>query len=125
MAKVLRNVEEVKSAREEGKVYVFNRENVLAALKATPLKAGGTRGGSRSGALSKHILECVATAKDEGLTELGMAQIKAMLGSFGYDITDKKVSKEISDKVWGVSDRNKNCAKPVLGKSSVGVYTIL
>lgn len=125
MAKTFDNVNEVKTTREEGRKIVFNMAAALAALKATPMKAGRTGGASESGALKQCILDCIDAAKNDSTTQIGMSQIKAMLGSAGYDLADKKVMKLVSDTVWGISDRNKNCKQPVLKGVSTGVYDIL
>lgn len=124
--KTFEAVSEIKATREEGKKIVFNAAAALAALKATPMHAGHTGGGAKNGALKDTILQCIATAKESGATQISMNQIKEMLGTAGYDTQDKKQMKEVSDKVWGISDKNKNCKAPVLKgvKDMSGVYEI-
>lgn len=109
MAKVFNNVQEVKEARTQNEGVIFNVQAALKALKSTPKHTRVVSGGSL-GDLSKDILECFKAAG----SELSVSQVVAMYSAAKGEEATKELKKKISDKVWGLSDKNKNNKNPSL-----------
>lgn len=129
------NANEVKTAREEGIKTVFNRIDLsaaLMALKSTPAvsKHSGSCGGGKKGIFMINLEDCIKAAKDNGTVQITMNQIQAMMKTalaspFASDDEEKSFNKKVSDKVWGLSDKNKKNDTPILHGVSNGVYEIL
>lgn len=120
MAKVFNNVQEVESARKANEPVLFNVQAALKALKSTPKHTRVVSGGSL-GDLAKDILECFKAAG----SELSVGQVVAMYSAAKGEEVTKELKKKISDKVWGLSDKNKNNKNPALKQSSEkGCYVL-
>lgn len=83
---------------------VFNMEDALKALEATPAKVQSRE----TSGLSKNIIDCITSAGKP----LAINQIVAMLKAGGVDVTSKKVS----DRAWLLAKNGK------LIKTELGVY---
>lgn len=120
MAKVFNNVTEVATARAESEPKLFNVQAALMALKSTPKHTRSVSGGSL-GDLAKDILECFKAAG----SELSVGQVVAMYSAAKGEEATKELKKKISDKVWGLSDKNKNNKNPSLKQGAEqGCYTL-
>lgn len=105
---------------------VFNQVAALQALRATPMKSGRSGGCGHEGEFMKTLKSCISSAKEEGVVQISMAQIRAMMqaSTEGGELTDA-LKKRVSDSVWGLSDKNKKNDAPLLKGVSNGVYEIL
>ena len=83
---------------------VFNMEDALKALEATPAKVQSRE----TSGLSKNIIDCITSAGKP----LAINQIVAMLNAGGVEVTSKKVS----DRAWLLAKNGK------LVKTELGVY---
>lgn len=120
MAKVFTNVKEVEAARQANEPVLFNKAAALMALKSTPKHTRVVSGGSL-GNLAKDILECFKAAG----SELSVGQVIAMYTAAKGEEATKELKKKISDKVWGLSDKNKNNKNPALKQSEdKGCYVL-
>lgn len=120
MAKVFKNVEQVQEARAQNEDIIFNKAAALMALKSTPKHTRVSSNGSL-GDLSKDILECFKAAG----SELSVGQVIAMYAAAKGQEATKELKKKISDKVWGLSDKNKNNKNPALKQAAdKGCYTL-
>ena len=129
------NKEQVQTVREEGIKGVFNRIDLsvaLVALKSTPAvsKRSGGCGGGKKGIFMTNLEDCIKAAKDNGTVQITMNQIQAMMKTslsspFASDDEEKSFNKKVSDKVWGLSDKNKKNDAPILHGVSNGIYEIL
>jgi len=111
---------QVKAARLTNEPVLFNKEAALLAYKSAVVKKGGSRGAASE--LTKGILECFNVAKENGVKELHVSQIREMYNAAKKTSLDAKL---FADRVWTLSDRNKKNKAPVLkaGKES-GTYTL-
>lgn len=120
MVKILKNVEQVNETRQANEPILFNRQAALMALKSTP-KHTRVVSGSNMGDLAKDILECFKAAG----SELSVGQVIAMYAAAKGEEATKELKKKISDKVWGLSDKNKNNKNPALKQSAdKGCYVL-
>lgn len=119
MAKTFNTVAEVQEVRKQNEPVLFNKVAALAALSKTPKH---TRVSSDSlGDLAKDILECFKAAN----SELSVGQVVAMYAAATGKEATKELKKKISDKVWGLSDKNKNNKNPALKQSAEkGCYVL-